>query len=70
MPLWTTQRQRAIFKSLLEQPHYYAQLQIEMLCANQDNVDFYQWSQYGDMLETVVLMMVIYIAYYLSKSIL
>ena len=32
--------------------HYYAQLQIEMLCADKVETDFYQWSQYGDALES------------------
>jgi putative phage-type endonuclease len=44
-----------VFKSIMEQPHYYAQLQIEMLCADKFEADFYQWSQYGDMLETVFI---------------
>ena len=44
-----------VFKSILEQPHYYAQLQIEMVCADKVEADFYQWSQYGDMLETVFI---------------
>ena len=52
-PFGLRNEKEPIFKSIMEQPHYYAQLQIEMLCANQDNTDFYHWSQYGDMLETV-----------------
>ena len=38
MPIWTTKRQRAYFKSIMEQPHYYAQLQIEMVCADKVEV--------------------------------
>ena len=53
MPLWTTQRQKEpVFKSIMEQIHYYAQLQIEMVCADKFEADFYQWSQYGDALES------------------
>ena len=44
-----------VFKSIMEQPHYYAQLQIEMVCADKVEADFYQWSQHGDMLETVFI---------------
>ena len=29
-----------VFKSIMEQPHYYAQLQIEMFVLIQDNADF------------------------------
>jgi putative phage-type endonuclease len=32
------------FKPLSEQPHYYAQVQIELLCADRHWCDFYQWS--------------------------
>lgn len=32
------------FKTLDEQPQYYAQMQIEMLCAGRDKAHFYQWS--------------------------
>ena len=41
------------FKPAEEQPHYYAQMQIEMLCADREWCDFYQWSQHGTRLETV-----------------
>jgi putative phage-type endonuclease len=32
------------FKTLAEQPYYYAQVQIEMLCAEREWCDFVQWS--------------------------
>lgn len=32
------------FKTLDEQPQYYAQMQIEMLCAGRDKAHIYQWS--------------------------
>lgn len=40
-----------VFKSLLEIPHYYAQVQIEMACTGRKWVKFYQWAPNGDMLE-------------------
>lgn len=35
------------FKSLADQPHYYAQMQIAMLCANAQACHFVQWSEIG-----------------------
>ena len=43
------------FKSILEQPHYYAQTQLEMLCTNRTICHFYQWSVKGSKIETVEL---------------
>jgi len=43
------------FKPVLEQPHYYAQTQIEMYCSEREWCYFYQWSAYGDKLETYKL---------------
>lgn len=40
---------------LAEQPHYYAQVQIQMLCTGLDNAIFYQWAPHDDMLERVTL---------------
>jgi putative phage-type endonuclease len=40
-------------KTAAEQPHYYAQMQIEMLCADREWCDFFQWSPNGTKLETV-----------------
>lgn len=42
-----------VFKKAGEQPHYYAQKQIEMACTGRDWCDFYQWSKNGDSLERV-----------------
>lgn len=42
-----------IFKSLADQPHYYAQVQIEMLCAGRGHAWFYQWAPNGSKLERV-----------------
>ena len=41
------------FKTLAEQPHYYAQVQIEMACTGVNQLCFYQWNQYADSLEIV-----------------
>lgn len=42
------------FKSAEDQPHYYAQMQIEMFCADREWCDFYQWAPNGTRLETVL----------------
>lgn len=41
------------FKTIDQQPHYYAQVQIEMACTGVNQLYFYQWSQYADSLEIV-----------------
>jgi len=41
------------FKTIGQQPHYYAQLQLEMACTGLKQTYFYQWSQHGDSLEIV-----------------
>ena len=41
------------FKSLADQPHYAAQVQMEMYCSERDWAAFYQWSPNGDKLERV-----------------
>ena len=41
------------FKSIWDQPHYYAQMQIQMFCTGRDLCDFYQWSPHGTKLELV-----------------
>ena len=41
------------FKAAADQPHYYAQMQMEMACTGRDWCDFYQWSKHGDSLERV-----------------
>lgn len=41
------------FKSINEQPQYYAQMQIQMLCCNKQSCHFHQWSPFGSMLEVV-----------------
>lgn len=41
------------FKTLSDQPHYYAQVQVEILCANASHGWFWQWSAHGTRLERV-----------------
>lgn len=41
------------FKPLADQPHYYAQIQMEMACTGRQWCDFYQWTPHGDSLEVV-----------------
>lgn len=41
------------FKTAEQQPHYYAQMQIEMACTGRGWCDFYQWAPHGSKLETV-----------------
>jgi putative phage-type endonuclease len=41
------------FKSVKDQPQYYAQMQIQMYCTCRDWCDFFQWSPYGTKTERV-----------------
>jgi len=41
------------FKSIDEQPHYYAQMQVQMLVTGRDWCHFWQWSPSGTKLEVV-----------------
>lgn len=41
------------FKSAADQPHYLAQMQIELACTGRKWCEFYQWSPNGDSLERV-----------------
>lgn len=41
------------FKTLEEQPYYYAQIQVQLYCTGYDEAYFYQWSSHGDKLELV-----------------
>lgn len=42
-------------KSIEDMPHYYAQMQIEMLCAGRGKTYFFQWAPHDTKLETVLL---------------
>lgn len=41
------------FKTLAEQPHYKAQVMVELACTGRSFCHFYQWSPFGDSLERV-----------------
>lgn len=41
------------FKTLAEQPHYYAQVQMQLYCTDRETAYFYQWTPYCDKLEIV-----------------
>ncbi|MCK9506089.1 MAG: YqaJ viral recombinase family protein [Porticoccaceae bacterium] len=41
------------FKAAADQPHYYAQMQVEMASSGRHYAHFYQWSKHGDDLQTV-----------------
>jgi putative phage-type endonuclease len=43
------------FKSIEQQPHYYAQVQIELLCTGRKYVHFWQWTSFGNKYEKVAL---------------
>jgi putative phage-type endonuclease len=42
-----------VFKSILDQPNYYAQIQVQLFVTHMSACDFYQWSPNGDQLETI-----------------
>lgn len=44
---------KAEFKPLAEQPHYMAQVQLEMMCSGADKAYFFQWAPHGKKLEIV-----------------
>jgi putative phage-type endonuclease len=46
-------RESSDFLSYIEQPHYYAQMQIEMFCSGRKKCHFFQWSPIGTMIEFV-----------------
>ena len=41
------------FKTCADQPHYFAQVQMEMACTGRQWCDFYQWAKHGDSLERI-----------------
>lgn len=48
-----SRRKDALFISIDEQPHYYAQIQTQLFVSGRKWCDFYQWSKYGSKLERV-----------------
>lgn len=47
-------RNGGTFKTALEQPHYWAQMQIQMFVTGSEWCDFFQWSPHGTKLERVL----------------
>ena len=41
------------FQSIYDMPHYYDQVQVQMLCTGAWNAHFFQWSPYGEKYEIV-----------------
>lgn len=41
------------FLSYIDQPHYYAQMQLEMFCTGRKKCFFYQWSAYSSRIEVI-----------------
>lgn len=52
-PFGLRNEQKPVFKTIEEQPHYYAKMQIQMHCTKTKKCYFYQWSPNGDRLEIV-----------------
>lgn len=53
---WGKRKQEQVqFKTIEEQPHYYAQMQIEMLSTGREWAHLWQWTPYGHKLDTVNL---------------
>lgn len=54
-PYWLRKNQHPdlLFRPISEQPHYYAQVQIQMLCTGRTYCEFYQWAPHGSMEELV-----------------
>ena len=42
-----------VFKTAQEQPHYYAQMMLELLCTGRKTAYFYQWTSHGNDLQMV-----------------
>ena len=42
-----------VFKTVKDQTHYYAQMQIQLFCTDRDWCDFYQWTPNGDLIERI-----------------
>lgn len=41
------------FKTIFDQPHYYAQIQVQLYVTGRAQCDFFQWSQHGTKLEKI-----------------
>ncbi len=51
-PYGQRDKEKPTFKTLEEQAHYKAQVQIELFCTGRDFCEFYQWAPNGDSIET------------------
>lgn len=54
-PFGIRSKQPPVFKTLEEQPHYYAQIQIQLYVTDRKWCDFWQWTPHGSRLERVEL---------------
>jgi len=54
-PWGKRKQENVVFKTLDEQPHYYAQMQIEMLATGRTWGHLWQWTPHGNRLDKVVL---------------
>lgn len=52
-PFGLRDKKDPVFKTAAEQPHYYAQMQVQMYVTDRTLCHFWQWSQHGNRLETV-----------------
>lgn len=50
-----SRRKDNAFVSIDEQPHYYAQIQVQLYCTGREWCDFYQWSKHGSKTERVYI---------------
>lgn len=54
-PYGQREKNPPVFKALNEQPHYYAQIQIQMFVTGKTNCFFYQWAPHGYSVELVLI---------------
>lgn len=52
-PFGVRKDENPTFKSIHDQPHYYAQVQIQMFCTDRSWCDFWQWTPSGNKLERI-----------------
>lgn len=52
-PFGLRDKKEPVFKSIFDQPHYYAQAQVQMYVTNRATCHFWQWTQHGNKLEMV-----------------
>jgi len=53
-PFGLRKQERPIFKSAAQQPHYLAQMQMQMICTDAPHCWFYQWAPHGTRIEKVL----------------